>query len=474
MGDEPSIALVVLDTLRADSFDEHFDWLPGVQFANAWSTSHWTAPAHASLFTGRYASEAGVTIKSQDFDRDTTRLPELLRDRGYRTRAFSCNVNISEQLGWHHGFDEFDGGWRLSGLGEDVFDWDEFIAEHQADGPKRYLRALWRCVDDDCDTTQSLKQGALMKLRDMGLKGRHPDDGAAEFLEYVRDGSWARDGEFLFANLMEAHLPYDPPDEYKTYPDEESPHFDSVKATLGEPSADPDRIRTAYDDAVRYLSDIYRDIYAELATEFDYVVTVADHGEALGEYGAWQHGGGLHPPVTRVPLVVSAPGPNADDRTPNADGAERPTRDALVNLLDVYATVLDLAGIESAHRRGESFRPLCSSDPTDTEPHSSDTVITEPRSSALLEFHGISKRRALALEEDGYDIGPVDRERHGVATADCYYFEGLSGTELLGDCDPATLESELGRLVDDLERREGLSEADMDGLESQLEELGYL
>jgi len=464
MGDEPSIALVVLDTLRADSFDERFEWLPGVQFTNAWSTTHWTAPAHASLFTGRYAVEAGVTIKSQEFDRETTRLPELLQHRGYRTRAFSCNVNISEQLGWHHGFDEFDGGWRLRGLGEDVFDWDEFIAEHRSDGPERYLRALWRCVDDDCDTTQSLKQGALMKLRDMGLTGRHPDDGAAEFREYVRDSSWNHDSEFLFANLMEAHLPYDPPDEYRTYPDEESPHFDSVKATLREPSADPDRIRTAYDDAVRYLSDIYRDIYGELAAEFEYVVTLADHGEALGEYGAWQHGGGLHPPVTKIPLVVSAPGPNPDDRTPNADGAGRATRDALVNLLDVYATVLDLAGIESDHRRGVSFRPLLSSDP----------IATEPRTNALLEYHGISKRRALALEEDGYDIAPVDRERHGIATADCYYFEGPFGTELLGDCDPAVLESDLEGLIADLETRDGLGEADLSGLESQLEDLGYL
>jgi arylsulfatase A-like enzyme len=464
MGDEPSIALVVLDTLRADSFDERFEWLPGVQFTNAWSTTHWTAPAHASLFTGRYAVEAGVTIKSQEFDRETTRLPELLQHRGYRTRAFSCNVNISEQLGWHHGFDEFDGGWRLRGLGEDVFDWDEFIAEHRSDGPERYLRALWRCVDDDCDTTQSLKQGALMKLRDMGLTGRHPDDGAAEFREYVRDSSWNHDSEFLFANLMEAHLPYDPPDEYRTYPDEESPHFDSVKATLREPSADPDRIRTAYDDAVRYLSDIYRDIYGELAAEFEYVVTLADHGEALGEYGAWQHGGGLHPPVTKIPLVVSAPGPNPDDRTPNADGAGRATRDALVDLLDVYATVLDLAGIESDHRRGVSFRPLLSSDP----------IATEPRTNALLEYHGISKRRALALEEDGYDIAPVDRERHGIATADCYYFEGPFGTELLGDCDPAVLESDLEGLIADLETRDGLGEADLSGLESQLEDLGYL
>ncbi|MDF9744126.1 sulfatase-like hydrolase/transferase [Natrinema salsiterrestre] len=463
MGNDPSIALVVLDTLRADSFNEHFDWLPGVQFANAWSTSHWTAPAHASLFTGLYASEAGVTIKSQDFDRHTTRLPELLRDRGYRTRAFSCNVNVSERLGWHHGFDEFDGGWRLRGLGENVFDWDAFIADHQSAGPERYLRAVWRCVDGDCDTTQSLKQGALMKLRDMGLKGRHRDDGAAELLEYVRDRSWNREREFLFANLMEAHRPYDPPDEYRTDPDEDPPHFDGVKATLEEPPYDPARIATAYDDAVRYLSDIYRDIYAELAAEFDYIVTLADHGEALGEYGAWEHGSGLYPPVMTVPLVVSAPGPRADHRTPDANG-ERATRDALVNHLDVYATLLDLAGVETDRRRGESVRPLLSSDPP----------ALEPRSSALAEFHGISRRRRLSLEEDGYEVAPVDTERHALATADCYYFEDLTENRTIGDCDPAALESELDRRVADLERREGLSEADLSGLESQLEELGYL
>ncbi|AFO56943.1 sulfatase [Natrinema sp. J7-2] len=463
MGDEPSIALVVLDTLRADAFDEHFDWLPGVQFTNAWSTSHWTAPAHASLFTGRYASEAGVTITSQDFDRHTTRLPELLQSRGYRTRAFSCNVNISERLGWHHGFDEFDGGWRLRGLGANVFDWDAFIAEHQSDGPDRYLRALWRCVDGDCDTTQSLKQGALMKLRDMGLKGRHRDDGAGELLEYVRDRSWDRDREFLFANLMEAHRPYDPPDEYHTDPDADPPHFDGVKATLEEPPSEPERITTAYDDAVRYLSDIYRAIYGELASEFDYVVTLADHGEALGEYGAWEHGSGLYPPVMRVPLVVSAPGSHASHRTPDATGT-RATRDALVTHLDVYATLLDLAGIDADHRRGNSIRPLLSSDPP----------ALALRSNALSEFHGISRRRRLSLEADGYAVAQVDTERHGLATADCYYFEDLTGARTIGDCDPAALEAALERQIAGLERRTDLSEADLSGLESQLEELGYL
>lgn len=54
-----NIALVVLDTLRKDLFDAHFGWMPGERFEHAWSTTHWTAAAHASLFTGLYPSEAG-------------------------------------------------------------------------------------------------------------------------------------------------------------------------------------------------------------------------------------------------------------------------------------------------------------------------------------------------------------------------------------------------------------------------------
>lgn len=60
--ENPNIALIVLDTLRKDSFDEHFDWLPGRRFENAWAPSHWTVPVHASLFTGHYPSEVGVTV----------------------------------------------------------------------------------------------------------------------------------------------------------------------------------------------------------------------------------------------------------------------------------------------------------------------------------------------------------------------------------------------------------------------------
>ena len=61
-----NIALVVLDTLRYDAFEEFFDWLPGVRFTNVFSPGHYTIPAHAGIFTGQYPSEVGTHAKSED------------------------------------------------------------------------------------------------------------------------------------------------------------------------------------------------------------------------------------------------------------------------------------------------------------------------------------------------------------------------------------------------------------------------
>jgi arylsulfatase len=43
-----SVAVVVLDTLRYDTFEEAFDWLPGRRFTQAYAPSHWTIPVHGS------------------------------------------------------------------------------------------------------------------------------------------------------------------------------------------------------------------------------------------------------------------------------------------------------------------------------------------------------------------------------------------------------------------------------------------
>ncbi|QSG08239.1 sulfatase-like hydrolase/transferase [Halapricum desulfuricans] len=109
----PNIAIVVLDTLRKDAFDEYFDWLPGTRYEQAWSTSNWTVPAHASLFTGEYPSTVETHAKRKVLDHDAPTLAESLQAEEYRTRGISANVHVSSAFDFDRGFDEFyELGWR--------------------------------------------------------------------------------------------------------------------------------------------------------------------------------------------------------------------------------------------------------------------------------------------------------------------------------------------------------------------------
>ena len=92
----PDILLIVLDAARADRFSSygyhrqttpHMDRFAGegLRFTRAVSTSSWTLPTHASLFTGLLPDEHGTRNQhAWLIDRFPT-LAELLAKRGYRT-----------------------------------------------------------------------------------------------------------------------------------------------------------------------------------------------------------------------------------------------------------------------------------------------------------------------------------------------------------------------------------------------------
>lgn len=460
MSDKPNIAVVVLDTLRKDAFDEHFEWLPGKRFENTWSPSHWTTPVHASLFTGRYPTETGVYAGHQQFNVDTQVLPEQLQDSGYRTRAISCNINISEYFGFDRGFDEFTHlGYHTDKLQHiedpDLYDWSTII---DADGPAvaRYLTGLYGCITSDCDIIRSIYGGLDLKF---GLSKRFGDNtgvddmGAKRVLQRVKNTKFG-DAEFLLLNLMEVHEPYEIPVEYR---DSEEISINISPSGLLLDDANLNTVCTRYDNAASYLSDMYRELFGKLEAAFDYVITLSDHGQLLGEHGYYSHTYGISPELTHVPLVISGSDVN--------DAKIKTT----TSLLDVYRTVCELAGIKAnSQSRGHDLRDM---------PRWTNGVLTE--------YHGIphpertlEPLRSWAASTPDADADAYQETRRGLAINDGYYrWEDLNGHHETGT-PPSDVDLEvlLADLVTGLDKAE-IGESSI-GLspeaEEHLEHLGYV
>jgi len=436
------IALIVLDTLRKDVFDDHFDWLPGKRFENAFSTSHWTVPAHASLFTGKYGSEVGVLAKNRTLDCPRPVIAEQLSDAGYRTRAWTANPNISQAGDWDRGFDEMAGPYGLKRGRDDLLDWDSVLAEIDAGKWETHFRSAIRCITSDCATVPSLIDGVKIKLYDEGHAV--PDSGASTVRDWVQSTDFGTD-EFLFVNLMEAHIPYDPPTGFG--PDESvsvgvADVFDGVE--------DEGKVRRAYRGSVRYLSEIYEEIFKELMTSFDYVITLSDHGELLGEHGLWNHVLSLHPELVEIPLVISG------------EQIDKGTCDTTVSLLDVHKTILTLAGI--APERDSIGVDL--------------TRKPLPESRHLLtEYHGLMSMAAERMQKGGGPnsiVSKYETSLSGLVSNDYYGYETVDGFQERGSTDIQDPKEYLHSTVDDIVKRYVKSRTLSKATEKRLEDIGYM
>ena len=125
----PNIVLFLSDTFRADNMaayggdPEVTPFLnalaeESVLFERAWSTSSWTLPAHASIFSSLHPPQHGAELTSLVLPRAVTSLTEVLEQNGYRTGAVtdgnfvSRNFNMNQGFRW---FREIKGpdGWDL-------------------------------------------------------------------------------------------------------------------------------------------------------------------------------------------------------------------------------------------------------------------------------------------------------------------------------------------------------------------------
>jgi hypothetical protein len=392
----------------------------------------------------------------EEFDFPGKSLAELLDNSGIRSRGFSCNPFISDTFGFTRGFESMKRNWSSRRLDDEIFDWGEFESERQFESVLRFPEALYRVLFSDVETMASLKHGLLRKLYFDNSSLVAGDKGAQEVLRCLRQTSFD-EGEFFFINLMEAHGPYKCPRSYQTI--SETNDGSSFGDILGFQTERPKETRQAYDDCVRYLSDIYNDIFDELRSDYDYIVTIADHGEQLGEDDNWGHNFGIHPTLTNIPFSIWA----------NDGSHEDLDTDVTVSHVDVFATILRRAGVEvPSDRRGVDLF---------------ETIPTNPR---LTEYHGISQPdKVERMRKAGYDsktIETYDSWLRGITYPDGYYvYETVNDAQLefrvVGDYDINAEEAreQLEREHDAIDIRPAENSIEYSGsLRDELEHLGYL
>lgn len=356
MESSPNVIVLVFDTLRSDylscygsdvetpAFDSLAD--DGVLFESAFGTAPGTPISHASLYTGQYPSEHGVTGQYIDLPEGEPTIAEWLNDSGYDTYGITGPAKMGSEWGYDRGFDAMYEPYYEH---PDPTSWKN-ITKSLKD--PRFGRYFFRQVTRGGNEKTRLK---FDLIRDQ--------------IESDLDAPF-----FTLCNFTTVHAPYDPPRPYKQSETEEfsRPRWFFLEYLLddaGSISDDDIRLDRVYnvqtgDGIGKFLSDpdylnekeveLLRDWYAasvrhldaelerflefyrsELADDTILVVT-ADHGEQLGERNLWEHSHYLYDETLNVPLIVAGPGVPEGQR-----------RSDLVSHVDVFDTICDRCDLEA-------------------------------------------------------------------------------------------------------------------------------
>ena len=325
--DAPDVVLVVLDTVRADHVGAYgyprdttpsFDRLAaeGTIYLDATAPATWSLPSHASLFTGRFPSGHQAHGEHRYLDVGEPTLAETLAAAGYDTRCFTANAWISDTLGLTRGFAWSDEAWRTGEVGR-------------------------------------TRLFAFKLLDRLGLGAEDKGGGAVagNFERWAADTPAEARPTFAFLNFVEAHFPYHqvPADYLARFTDTPRAQLTELSTRLldaqfgGEPPDPETSVRPAidmYDAGLAYADSLVERLVGALrrrgTLDRTVLIVMSDHGELLGEFGAYGHGHSISEPESRVPLLIRYPG-----RVPAGTRVSIP-----VSTVGVYATILDLVGIE--------------------------------------------------------------------------------------------------------------------------------
>lgn len=316
-----NIVLLCLDTVRYDQFDRFADHLQptvDLSFEECRTASTWSVPSHTSMFTGTLPHEHGFHSATPSFgslDRDETFLSELDQ---FRHVGVSANPYASPIFGFDHLFDEFYHV-TSSMLYPQGLSASEFWHQSSTNGWRRYLEFAQSCLAHE-HPVKSLANGTASQVNEVfqTLPIAKPfDDGCNRILSRTRHVlADSEDPTFVFANIMDAHGPlthvrgYDgslisPENRGKT------PGLNALSMnmddTFDDHEAEIAAYRELYAAAVEYTVRQVAQFCASVDDDTTVIIT-SDHGEQLDDTHDRRRFGHVTPDMTEqllhVPLAV--------------------------------------------------------------------------------------------------------------------------------------------------------------------------
>lgn len=327
-----TIIVVTLDAMRADHAGCYGYRLPTtpfldglakkcIRFEYAFSPIGLTAPAHASLLTGKYPRFHSVEFSNGgqplNKEQDVT-LPLLMRELGYKTAAFVSIMPLQKHGGLDHGFDYYD----------------DDLAEPELNRNHELRRSA-------VNTTSAA----------LGWLSKHQTDPLFIWLHYSEPhGPYTPPGPYDSMFVGNRH--YGPPRLLEVVDDWKIggiPAYQVLKPERDDSGQlinyekDCTYYMSQYDGQIRSVDEQLRVLIEGLRKcglyDDSLIIITADHGEAMGENNIFFfHSMTVTLDQIRIPLLI---------KLPNCHKARPCTISEPVSTVDIMPTVLSLCNYES-------------------------------------------------------------------------------------------------------------------------------
>ncbi len=356
-----NVLLILVDDLKPSFGAYGEEWVhspnldrlaaSGMRFDMAYCNQAVCAPSRNNLLIGSRSTSIGVYSLGLHFRNavpDAVTMPQYFKQHGYHSAGIGKVFHIG------HGNKNDEHSWSVPFQPDKVID---YVLPESTNGQLTREEALF-----SNQSARGLPRGAAWEKAAV-------DDGAYADGRIATEGikrlqSYAESGEpfFLALGFTKPHLPFCAPEKYwdlydpsamplaeYTEPPAGAPRYagktigelNQYKPVPEEPPLDETLTRTliqGYYAALSYMDSQVGRVLDEVDRlelgDNTIIVLWGDHGYHLGDHGTWtKHTN--YEQANRIPIIMSAPGVTSPGSS----------SDALVETVDIYPTVAELAGL---------------------------------------------------------------------------------------------------------------------------------